>query len=235
MKKSIIVLFSIFFATQMFSQRNFGTVVNEYLRQYQFDKTTKIKDIDLETLNYVGSPYANERFTGGEIYHNNKLIAENVPLRYNALMDEVEFKPSFETPDKDSKALMKTPDIDIRIGQQVFIFVPYQGGLEKGGYFEVLVKDDKYDLFKKYNKKYSEERKAQTSMTRDIPAKFTDNPEYFLISPSGSFYQLNIKKKGFTKVFSEKQSQVDAFIKENKLDERNENHLIEIVKYFNSL
>tara|TARA_R110002072_G_scaffold302406_1_gene485198 strand:+ start:8203 stop:8913 length:711 start_codon:yes stop_codon:yes gene_type:complete len=223
------------FFIQAQSQRGVSQVITEYLLQFQFDKTTKFEDVDLETLKYVGSPYQNESFLAGEIYHNNKLIADNIPLRYNALMDEMEFKPSFETPDNESSALMKSPEVDVRIGSKVFIFVPYQGGIEKGGYFDVLLRGEKIDLFKKYNKKYTPEQKAQTSMTRDVPARFTNNPVYYLVLQDGRFIEIPSRARNFTDAFVDKEKEIKSFIKDKKLDIKDENHIIQIVNYYNSI
>ncbi|NCT18651.1 MAG: hypothetical protein COZ75_03710 [Flavobacteriaceae bacterium CG_4_8_14_3_um_filter_34_10] len=235
MKKYLLVVPLLFAFVAVQAQRSMGNAIAEYLMQFQYDKTTKFEDVDLESLVYVGSPYADKNFIAGEIYHNNKLIAENVPLRYNALMDEMEFKTSFDEEDKNSSALVKSPEIDIKIGNKIYLFVPYHGGVEKGGYFEVLVKDSKYDLFKKYNKKYFAEQKAQTSMTKDNPARFTDNNVYYLVSDSGTFYELPSKSKAFSKIFLNKEKEIESYIKSRNLDLKNEKDVIAIVRYFNSL
>lgn len=217
------------------SQQSRQAALLEYLMQYKYEKTVKYEDINLETLNYTGSPYVNASYLAGEIYHNNKLIADNIPLRYNALVDEMEFKPNFETPDSESSALMKSPEVDVRIGNKVFIFVPYQGGIEKGGYFEVLVRGERYDLFKKYNKKFTPEQKATTSMTRDIPAKFSDNPGYYLVLHDGRFVEISSRPRNFSNAFVGKEREINNYVKEKNLDVRNENHIIQIVNHYNSL
>lgn len=235
MKKYILVLPLLFAFVTVQAQSVWGGGIAEYLLQFQYDKTTRFEDVNLETLVYIGSPYADKNFIAGEIYHNNKLIAEDVPLRYNALMDEMEFKTSFDEEDKNSSALVKSPEIDIKIGNKIYLFVPYHGGVEKGGYFEVLVKDSKYDLFKKYNKKYFAEQKAQTSMSKDNPARFTDNNVYYLVSDSGTFYELPSKTRAFSKIFLNKEKEIESYIKSRNLDLNNERDLIAVVRYFNSL
>lgn len=229
--KLITAILVTLLSSVLYSQQN----VIEYLRQFEYDKTTKFNEITLETLNYTGSPYTNDSFIASEIFHNNKLIADNVPIRYNALMDEMEFKPTFETPDKDSSALMKSPEVDVKIGNKIFVFVPYQGGVEKGGYFEVLHRGDKVDLFKKYNKKFTPEQKAQTSMTRDVPARFSDNPVYYLVLFDGRFVEIPSRPRNFSNAFLGKEREINDFIKDKRLDIKNENHIIQIINYYNTL
>jgi hypothetical protein len=235
MKTFLLTLVLGLFFLNVNSQQTRQAALLEYLTQYQFDKTVKFEDINLETLNYTGSPYVNPSFLSGEIYHSNRLIADNVPLRYNALVDEMEFKPTFETPDAESSALMKSPEVDVRIGNKVFVFAPYQGGVEKGGYFEVLIGGERNDLFKKYNKKFTPEQKATTSLTRDVPARFTDNPVYFIVLHDGRFVEIPSRPRNFSNAFIGKEREISNYIREKNLDVRNEDHIIQIVKYYNSL
>ncbi|GGD83241.1 hypothetical protein [Planktosalinus lacus] len=234
MKTLAITLIALFGLQYFYAQQPIQQKQVEYLMQFKFQKTTTYKDIDLNTLNYIGSPYTNDNYLAGDIYHKNKLVAENVPLRYNALVDEMEFKPKFETPDNESSALMKSPEIDVRIGQKVFVFVPYQGGVEKGGYFEVLRRGEKYDLFKKYNKKYIPEQEAKTSMTKDRPAKFIDNPVYYIVRGDGKFIELPDKNRKFSKLFSGNENEINNYIKSKNLDLKNESDLLKVIAYIDS-
>lgn len=235
MKTLALTLIALFGFQSFFAQQTIQQKQMEYLMQFKFNKTTTYEDIDLNTLNYIGSPYTNDTYQAGEIYHKNKLVAENVPLRYNAFVDEMEFKPNFETPDSESSALMKSPEIDVRIGQKVFVFVPYQGGVEKGGYFEVLRRGENYDLFKKYNKKYTPEQVAKTSMTRDIPAKFSDNPVFYIVRGDGKFIELPTKTNHFLKLFQDNEKDIKTFIKFRKLNLKIESDLIKVFDYINSI
>lgn len=237
MKKLLILsIVLIFISPNITAQEGnlLATYVN-YFRQMQTDKTTKYEEFELDKITYIGSPYVNSNFELGNIYLNSKLIIENVPLRYNAFADEMEFKESLNDLDEDSKALIKSPEVDLEIGNTLYVFVPYQGGVEEGGYFEVLIRGKKYDLFKKYNKKFSEGRKAQTSMSKDIPAKFTDNPVFFIVSDEGIFYELPTKRRAFSKIFLNKENEIDNYIKNNRLNVQKEQDLIKIINYFNNL
>lgn len=234
MKTFVLTIIAIIGFQSMVAQQTIQQKQVEYLLQFKYQKTTTFENIDLETLNYIGSPYTNDNYLAGEIYHKNKLVAENVPLRYNALVDEMEFKPNFETSDSESSALLKSPEIDVRIGNKVFVFVPYQGGVEKGGYFEVLRRGESYDLFKKYNKKYVPEQAATTSMTKDRPAKFIDNPVYYIVRGDGKFIELPNKSKKFSRLFSGNEKDINNFIKTKNLDIKNEGDLIKVVSYLDS-
>ncbi len=205
---------------------------------YQLDEFIKREDkfIDYkETSSYKGTPYNNPSFLPGNIYKNKKLLARNVALRYNAVADEIEVKESLESPMSKAKALTKSPDIFVKIVDDIFVFVAYLGGIEGGGYFQVLYEGDKVDVFKKMNKKFSPAVPAKTSITRDILAKFEDKPVYYLVTKNGKFYELPTSRSRKLKVFGKNQEAIKAFVSKNKLNLNYEDDLIETVIYFNSL
>jgi hypothetical protein len=210
-------------------------IYSEYLQQILFDKTVKFKDIDLENLNYTGSPYENDNFLAGKIHFKNKLVAENVPLRYNVFFDEMEFKPSFSPPDEEARALMKSNEVVVHIGIKKFVFMPYQGGIENGGYFEMLSRGERVDLLKKYNKTFRPEQKSQSAYSRSIPARFSDNTIYYIVLQDGRFIELDSRAKRFTDSFIGMEKEIADFIKEKRLDIKNEDHIIQIVNHYNTL
>lgn len=236
MKKCFLLIFTVLFTAVALAQQPVAQLQMEYLLQHQYDKTTKYEGITLENLNYIGSPYTNDNFVAGDIYHDNKLVVTNVPVRYNALVDEMEFKVDFETPDSESKALIKSPEVHLKIWDKTFVFAAYQGGVEKGGYFEIVLKETQgVDLFKKYTKKYTPEKKASNSLSRDIPAKFSDNVIYYLVLHNGRFVELPSRARRFSKAFPGKENEIKNFIKDEDLDIKNESDLIKIVKHYNAL
>jgi hypothetical protein len=147
----------------------------------------------------------------------------------------MEIKESLETGDKDAKALTKSPDIYVKIVNDIYVFVPYDGGIEGGGYFQVLTEGKKVDLFKKVKKDFTAAKKATTSITRDIPAKFTDKPVYYLVTKEGKFYELPSSKKKKLKVFSENEKLVKSYVNSNNLDLNDEKDLIRVIKYYDGV
>ena len=205
---------------------------------YQLDEYIKRgnRGIDYkDTDSYIGTPYNNPSYLIGNVYNGNELLATNVALRYNAVADEIEIKEALTTPDSEAKVLTKSPDIFVKINQDIFVFVPYDGGVEGGGYFQVLHEDNKYDLFKKLIKDFRPLKKASTSITRDIPARFIDRPEYYIVTRNGKFYQLPDKRSKFFKVFSENEQMVRDYVRDNDLQLDKEKDLIRLVRYYNSI
>lgn len=241
MKISILIMTVLSFWSMSATAQSFGSpagrrqFVND---MYQLDEYIKRgnRGIDYkDTDSYDGTPYNNPSFLIGNVYSGIGLLATNVALRYNAIADEIEIKESLTTPDSQAKVLTKSPEIFVKIDQDIFVFVPYDGGIEGGGYFQVLLEDKKYDLFKKLIKDFRPLKKASTSITRDIPARFIDRPEYYIVTRSGKFYQLPDKKSKFFKVFSENEQLVRDYVRDNALNLDNEKDLIRLLRYYNSI
>jgi hypothetical protein len=205
---------------------------------YQIDEHIKRQDKGVnydDTDTYSGTPYNHPSYLPGNVYKDNELLATEVALRYNAMADEMEIKESLTTPDEQAKVLTKSPDIFVKINSDIYVFVPYKGGIEGGGYFHVLHEGSKYDLFKKPSKKFTPEKKASSSITRDTPANFSDRPVYYIVTKDGKFYELPSTRSKKLKVFAENKDLIKDYVKEMDLDINEENDLIKIIQYYDSL
>ena len=194
------------------------------------------KDVNFkDTKSYKGTPYNNPNYLLGNIYKEGKLLADKVAIRYNAVADEMEVKQFINDSDDDARVLTKSQDIYVKIVDDIYVFVPYQGGIEKGGYFQVTFEGNNIALYKKHIKDFSPEKKATSSITKTLPAVFKDKPVYYLVTKSGKFYQMPKSRTKKLKVFGEKQKQMKDFTKQNSIDLNNEQDLITAVKYYDTI
>jgi len=202
---------------------------------YDLDTYIKTQDKDinyLDTETYTGTPYNHPSYLMGNVYQNNELLANDVALRYNAIADEMEIKESLASPDEEAKVLTKSPEIFVKIMDDIYIFAPYKGGVEGGGYFQVLYEGTKVDLYKKLNKHFKAEKKSNNSLTRDLPAKFTDDITYFLATKDGKFYEMPNSRNKKLKVFGNKKDVIKDYVNDNRLDLNKEKDLLKAVKYY---
>ncbi|MBT5870208.1 MAG: hypothetical protein HOH44_00850, partial [Bacteroidetes bacterium] len=86
-----------------------------------------------DTKTYRGTPYNNPNFLPGNIYKEGTLLADNLAIRYNAVADEMEVKQTLSSNDENARVLTKSQDIYVKIIEDIYVFVPYQGGVENGG------------------------------------------------------------------------------------------------------
>jgi hypothetical protein len=194
------------------------------------------KDVNFkDTKTYKGTPYNNPNFLPGNIYKEGTLLADNIAIRYNAVADEMEVKQTLSSDDENARVLTKSQDIYVKIIEDIYVFVPYQGGVENGGYFQVIFEGGQIALYKKHVKEFIREKKATSSITKTLPAVFKDKPVFYLVTKSGKFYQMPKSRSKKLKVFGDKQNQMKAFTKQNNLDINKQEDLLTAVKYYDSL
>ena len=194
------------------------------------------KDVNFkDTKTYKGTPYNNPSFLLGNIYKEGKLLADNIAIRYNAVADEMEVKQILNSDDENARVLAKSQDIYVKIVDDIYVFVPYQGGVENGGYFQVIFEGGQIALYKKHIKDFNPEKKATSSITKTLPPVFKDKPVFYLVTKSGKFYEMPKSRSKKLKVFGEKQTQMKAFTKQYNLDLNKQEDLLTAVKYYDSL
>jgi hypothetical protein len=201
----------------------------------QMDEYIKRNDRDIDftdTESYSGTPYNNPSYLPGTVYKGDEVYVSDVALRYNAVADEMEIKKTIAASDEDARVLTKSPDIFVKILDDIFVFVPYQGGVEDGGYFQVLFEGQNLDLYKKHIKDFTPAKPATTSITRPVPAKFDDEPVYYLVDKQGKFYELPSNQNRMMKVFGENRNMMKDYAKENSIDIRKEDHLKRLIMYY---
>lgn len=176
--------------------------------------------------------YANPNFVQGKIFQEDQLIKDDVPMRYNAFADEIEIKKNAS--DENYGALIKDPSIFVKVFKDLYVFVPYEGSNEKGGYFNVLSDGKTYDLYKKTKAVYREPQKAETSYARDIPPSFPKTVTYYLVQ-NGTFLEMPSSESKILKMMDKKKAEMKKYMKENNIDLDKEQDLIKAISYFDSL
>ncbi|MEM7185750.1 MAG: hypothetical protein AAF466_03740 [Bacteroidota bacterium] len=238
--KNLIVIAVLVGSTLSMSAQNFDGVYGN--RQFtndlfQMDEYIKRQNqgIDFsDTKSYSGTPYNHPSYLTGNVYKNDELWATNVALRYNAVADEMEIKESLTTDDAQAKVLTKSPDVYVKIVNDIYIFAPYKGGIEGGGYFHVLFEGTKIGLFKKPKKKFTEAKKASTSITRDIPASFKDKPVYYIVDKNGKYYELPSSRSKKLKVFGKNKDAIKKYVQQYGLDLNEEKDLVRVIKHYDT-
>lgn len=189
-----------------------------------------LTEAEFETIK--DEAYTNTNFILGNIYQEDQLIKSGVPMRFNAYADEIELKQS--PSDKSYSALVKDPSIFVKMGNEIYVHIPYKDSNEKGGYFNVLHDGTTYDLYKKTKASFREGQKAKTTYTRDIPPSFEKTTTYYLVE-DGRFLEMPDSKNKILKMMDSRSSEMKEFLKKNNLDLRNEADLTKVIAHFDSL
>jgi len=211
------------------SQQSFN---NKIEGEFISNRTINLKE---NSTNYTGSPYFNEAFISGNIYKNDKLLASNKSLRYNANKDEFEIKNSL-TPISDIvNTLFKKSSLTIKTGIKEFIFMLPTNTNVAHGYFILLHKNENMSFVKKIKKKFVPAQKAYSSMAVDTQAMYKEYESYFLLDKEGNLIELPNSKNKRIEAFGSHKKDLKAFVKKNKVHIKNEKGMRKLVEYYNSL
>tara|TARA_R110002072_G_scaffold302406_1_gene485195 strand:+ start:4701 stop:5414 length:714 start_codon:yes stop_codon:yes gene_type:complete len=236
MKNTLNFVLAILLTSISFGQINesaYSKMLDASITADQYFELYGISDEDLK--NIVGSPYDVTRFQLGNIYKNDKIVAPNIPMRYNIFSDEIEINTSQVSQKENINNLSKSTDVFVSIANEVYVFIENIAKKEESGYFKVIVEGSHFDLYKKSSVTYIKKKFAETNYQQDQPARFNREDTFFLINKQGDFFEIPTKKKSFLTIFKQHNKEIHSFIKDNKLDIKNENHLAKIIKYFNTL
>lgn len=223
MKKNItafvFALVSIFGYCQNHENDRITDVLNEYALN---------KQLKYEPSKTLGSPYLNKLFAPAVVSG----VSKNAMMRYDAFSDEFEFVNS----SKDTLVFNKVEPyntITFTITNTKYKLVDYdKKGKTVTGYLIWLCEKNDFTLFKKQNVVYTDEKIATTSFDRNLPAKFDrEKDSFYFKNKNQGIIEFPTSKKGLLKLFPDKKDALEAFIKENNIDFKNEADLIRVAGF----
>jgi len=182
-------------------------------------------------VDYTGSPYLKDEFVNGSIYSVQRIQYEEVPLRYNAYNDELEFK----SPTEEILALAN-PDIVEKavIGDTTLVYLHFlQANKTKKGFFIVLV-EGKVSLYAKPDIFLKPATQPGAYKDPEPPKFVRKSDEYYLKTENGQA-QLIANKKELIAAFPDNRDKIENYISKNKIKTNKPESLTELVKYYNSL
>lgn len=177
-----------------------------------------------------GTPYLNEDYANGTILTSTN--TRNALLRYNAYRDLFEFQV-------DGQARVLDPSSTIRkvsLGESTFVVEKYTNdkGVVKYGYFTLLDSGHAV-LYSKKSVKFTPGMKGRGLDGGDQPAEYRRTPDEFYFKVAGG-EMVEIKNiKGMIAAFPDKKEELAAFAKKEKISPRNEEELVQLIRYYNSL
>lgn len=188
------------------------------------------EDASASAKNIEGSTYINSAFLPSKVTGLNLVTP---PMRYNAYKDEIEFL-------KDEKTfyLTKSDSLEVKLLGTSYKYLEYQvkDGNESGFliqlYFNIA---EKVSLYKKEKVVYVEKSEAVSGYDEDKPARYKKEDDKFYIKVSDKIIFMPKKKKELLALFPNNEKDVEGFIKTNKISLDEENDLITLVKFLNTL
>jgi hypothetical protein len=173
-----------------------------------------------------GSPYHQKMFANANV----KNIVGKTLMRYNIYADEFEFISS----KKDTLILEKMEDFSTIMFPETsksYVLTTYtnRDGKLFYGYLLNLYSKADFGLLKKENISLSEEKVAKTTLEQSMPAKYSViSPDYFIKTKTKTT-EFPRNKKNLIKLFPDKKSEIETYLKSNKINFDDETDLKKII------
>lgn len=178
-----------------------------------------------------GSVYLNDNFEKGEIFTSDHEHFTDVPMRLNAWHNEIEVL----MPDSIIWSLSNNENIvKIHLNSSDFVYTSFNSADgEKSGYLSVIY-DDKTTLYRR-NYKIWKEGVPSNGIINEIPPRIIDAPvEYYIKVNSGPAVFVKSLKDLNEKLGSHS-SEINSFIRKEKISFKKEADLVKVLSYFDSL
>lgn len=182
-----------------------------------------------------GNPYMNSEWQEGIIIMNDNSVIKGNKFRYNIYTQQMQF-----TDDKDTMAIANPEEIKfVRFATNVFVYTDYlYNGELKSGYFELLKDGNgKCSLLKRRKVSYHlVDHDANQVLDPSCKSEeFVQECSCFLKFGDQPAMALENRKKDFLNCFDGESEDIAAFMKSNKMKFKDQDHLIEIVSYYNEI
>lgn len=227
MKKNISILLLI-----LRSQLNVEAQVyttDLVLDNYYFSQMKNSEELNMLRYEKIkGSPYFKEEFSECFLYFMNDSVYK-ANMRYNIYEDKMEFI-------KDNKSYyVYNPEDLKRIVLNGTNFVYFNDKINKANstYYELLFEGNCF-LFGKKRVRFKEEGEEKPYSGRE-PAEFIKQADYYYLFKAGKSPVLVKSNKIMIDFFDDKKTEIELFIKDNKISYRKLGDLIKLCEYYSQL
>jgi hypothetical protein len=203
--------------------------------QERYNIIRVMEDLALNKQSYYtpsrteGAPYINKNFLPALVGTINK----NAVMRYDVYKDEFEFINEKQ----DTLVLNKAEpftSVTFSVTGIKYQLVDYttSKGKAANGYLILLSQKNNLTLFKKQNITFAKERIAKSGYDKDTPARFERlGDTYYLKDGDKAIVEFPTNKKGLLKSYPEKKTEIETFIKQNKIDLEKESDVIKMIEF----
>ncbi len=229
MKRVILTVILLIALTNLLKAQ---TMLNGLMENFRFKKMTDgtFTNFNLKMSDIQGTPYLDNEFNQGKIITAEGAVYTDIPLRYNAFTDDLEFQKGTDTYNIDPKTLVKRAEF----GGVIFCCLPYDAdGKIKNGLFEILT-EGKATLLVKYTVKFLEQEQVK-AYADPKPARFEEAQKEFYITFEGAPAKVISNKKNFLEMCGAQKSEMESYISKNKLSVKGDDNLTKLVVHYNSL
>jgi hypothetical protein len=180
---------------------------------------------------FEGSEYLDENFVNGQILTLNAECFKDIPMRYNAFIDNIEVRlHNGNMYDLTDPAQI----FQILLNKNVLVYTDYLSTDEIRKGFLFLLYDGDSKLYRRNYKTYKEGTPSN-GIIPEIPSKIVDKPKEYYIKIGNEIPRIFNSKKDLLDIMNSHASEMDDFLKRERTKLNQDDDLIKVLTYFDSL
>jgi len=213
-----------------------GYEAKENLRELgSVDGTGSVRTFDTRYEGVKGTPYVFEEFKAGEVFLKSKEKVAIKALNYNCVDNEIVYLD----PATQVTRILNKYQVDLftmQDGDRTGTFVPVKLEEDAETIFAELLYNEASLVYKVYYKDWLEANYEGGYSADRRYDQFVDKYDLYLLKQGeNTLYRVRQSKKLLKEAFPEQEKQLSAFIKSNNLDLKEEESLVKMMEYFDSL
>ncbi|MBE9491902.1 MAG: hypothetical protein IMY70_03365 [Bacteroidetes bacterium] len=184
--------------------------------------------VNFISLGSEGNMYLIDEWKEGETILKDGSILQGREYRYNIYAQQMQFIHG-----EDTLAFAVPEELQtITFDGRTFIYYPYKENNErKKSYFEVLT-DGPCQLVLRREITYHFIDTENDGLENDV---YILERKYFIVKDHQDAFIIPLNKKGVLSILGDKEEEISAFIRSSNLRVKNEDNLIKIIEYYNTL
>lgn len=191
--------------------------------------STGITTFDNREKKINGSPYLNPKYEKGSVYlknENKKIVSF---LKFNVQKNEFELLFNDKIIILDPLQIKK-----VVVGNKIFI--PYTDLRLNVNFYEYLGKIDDKEVLKLYTTRLKDEAYVPGKSVGNPSQKITIISNYFVSNDiTGSIKPIKHNKKALLALFGKKKKQIEQYVKQNRINIKDDASLVKLIKYASTL
>jgi hypothetical protein len=213
-----------------------GYEARENLRELgSLSGTGQVRTFDTRYEGVRGTPYVFEKWLPGEVYLNDKLKVAVKEMNYDCNGNEILFKD----PATGVAMLMNRYLVDLFTlfgSKDTMTFVPLKLGQDSEPLFAMLLYNRGSMVYKVFRKEFVKaDYEGGYSADRRYD-EFVDKYDlYFMKKNDHMLYKVKRSRKYMVASFPGKEAEISAYIKSKRVDLKDENEIVELLQYYDSL
>lgn len=179
-----------------------------------------------------GSPYLQDEWTKGSIEFTNGKAYKEVELKYDQVRDVLLFKNEKGEPFEFSQLVKSFSLTDRKDNRQLLFRNGYSPvkGTTAASYFEILA-DGPVQLLLRKSKKIREDKPYGSATTVRAVEEYVN----YYISKNGTPVNIKKNEKAVLEAIGGDSAALEAYIRSNKLNLKNDEDLVKLIVYYNGL